>query len=113
MNKQFDRYVREHTDFTNKYAPDSSIGNQSSHRYDDIINLPHPSSTSHPRMPLQDRAAQFAPFAALTGHGAAIQSTAEAVEEEMQLGKDVTLLEDPADPALWAVSFPESDKTNE
>ena len=62
-------------------------------------------------MPLNDRAAQFAPFAALTGHSAAIRSTAETVEEEMQLGKDVTLLEDPADPALWAGS--DSNETNE
>lgn len=50
-------------------------------------------------------------YAALTGHGAAIRNTAEAVEEEMQLGKDVTLLEDPEDPALWAGS--DSDKTDE
>ena len=35
--------------------------------YDDIINLPHPVSKNHPQMPLRDRAAQFAPFAALTG----------------------------------------------
>ena len=81
------------------------------HSYDDIINLPHPTSRNHPRMSLHDRAAQFAPFAALTGHSAAIRSTAETVEEEMQLGKDITLLEDPADPALWAVS--DSDETNE
>lgn len=78
---------------------------------DDIINLPHHASASHPRMPLNDRAAQFAPFAALTGHSTAIRNTAEAVEEEMQLGKDVTLLEDPADPALWAVS--DSNETDE
>ena len=103
MSKQINKYVGERTGFTNRYVPDSSIGNQSSHRYDDIINLPHPTSASHPRMPLNDRAAQFAPFAALTGHDAAIRNTAETVEEEMQLGKDVTLLEDPADPALWAV----------
>lgn len=38
--------------------------------YDDIINLPHPTSAKHPRMPLSDRAAQFAPFAALSGHRA-------------------------------------------
>ena len=104
MSKQNDTYVKGHADFTNKYTSDSSIGNQSSHRYDDIINLPHHAPASHPRMPLNDRAAQFAPFAALTGHSTAIRNTAEAVEEEMQLGKDVTLLEDPADPALWAVS---------
>lgn len=35
--------------------------------YDDIISLPHPTSAKHPRMPLSDRAAQFAPFAALSG----------------------------------------------
>ena len=34
--------------------------------YDDIISLPHPTSAKHPRMPLSDRAAQFAPFAALS-----------------------------------------------
>ena len=111
MSKQTNKYVREHADFINKYTPDSNIENQSSHRYDDIINLPHPISASHSQMPLNDRAAQFAPFAALTGHSAAIRSTAETVEEEMQLGKDVILLEDPADPALWAVS--DSDETNE
>ena len=38
--------------------------------YEDIINLPHPVSKNHPQMPLRDRAAQFAPFAALTGHDA-------------------------------------------
>lgn len=111
MSKQNDTYVKGHADFTNKYTSDSSIGNQSSHRYDDIINLPHHAPASHPRMPLNDRAAQFAPFAALTGHSTAIRNTAEAVEEEMQLGKDVTLLEDPADPALWAGS--DSNETNE
>ena len=41
------------------------------HSYDDIINLPNPTSKNHPRMSLHDRAAQFAPFAALTGHDAA------------------------------------------
>lgn len=35
--------------------------------YEDIINRPHPVSAKHPRMPLQERAAQFSPFAALTG----------------------------------------------
>lgn len=103
MSKQINKYVSEQAGFTNRYAPDSTMGKQSSNKYDDIINLPHPASASHPRMPLSDRAAQFAPFAALTGHNAAIRNTAEAAEEEMQLGKDVTLLKDPADPALWAV----------
>lgn len=37
-------------------------------KYDDIINLPHHVSKKHPQMSLHDRAAQFAPFAALTGY---------------------------------------------
>ena len=41
--------------------------------YDDIIELPHPTSTKHSRMPISDRASIFSPFAALTGHGDAIQ----------------------------------------
>ena len=49
--------------------------------YDDIINLPHPVSKNHPQMPLRDRAAQFAPFAALTGHDAAIKETARLTDE--------------------------------
>ena len=77
-------------------------------KYEDMINLPHHVSDHHPQMSLHDRAAQFAPFAALTGHGKAIQNTAEAMEDEMKLGKDVTLLEDPADPALWACSKPKT-----
>ena len=43
--------------------------------YDDIIHLPHHVSESHPHMDLIDRAAQFAPFAALTGHADAIKKT--------------------------------------
>ena len=55
------------------------------HRYDDIIDLPHHVSRKHPQMPLLDRAAQFAPFAALTGHEAAIKETARLTEEEIEL----------------------------
>ena len=50
------------------------------HRYDDIIQLPHPTSSVHPRMPLADRAAQFSPFAALTGHQDAILETERITE---------------------------------
>ena len=46
-------------------------------QYEDIINLPHPVSSKHPQMSMEERAAQFAPFAALTGHGEAIRKTAE------------------------------------
>ncbi len=48
--------------------------------YDDIINLPHPVSKRHPQMSMRDRAAQFAPFAALTGHDAAIQESARETD---------------------------------
>ena len=44
--------------------------------YDDIINLPHHISKKHPQMSLYARAAQFAPFAALTGYGDAVEETA-------------------------------------
>lgn len=43
--------------------------------YTDIINLPHHVSSSHPRMSMHARAAQFAPFAALNGHEDAIKQT--------------------------------------
>lgn len=56
--------------------------------YDDIINLPNPTSKKHPRMSLYDRAAQFSPFAALTGHDAAIQETARLTDEKMELDDD-------------------------
>lgn len=41
--------------------------------YDDIIHLPHYEPKRHPRMPMAARAAQFAPFAAVAGHDAAIR----------------------------------------
>ena len=58
------------------------------HAYDDIIRLPHPTSRNHPRMSLYDRAAQFAPFAALTGHKAAIGEAGRRTEERHELGDD-------------------------
>ena len=53
--------------------------------YDDIINLPHPNSAKHPRMSMIDRAAQFSSFAALTGHGAAIEETARLTDRRIEL----------------------------
>lgn len=44
-------------------------------RYDDIINLPHHVSSTRKPMPMENRAAQFAPFAALSGHEEAIEDT--------------------------------------
>jgi hypothetical protein len=53
-------------------------------QYEDIINLPHPVSSKHPQMSMEERAAQFAPFAALTGHGEAIRKTAEHAAESYE-----------------------------
>ena len=56
--------------------------------YDDIIELPHPTSTKHPRMSISDRAAIFSPFAALTGHAAAIQGAARVTDQKMEVDGD-------------------------
>lgn len=61
---------------------------KNSHRYDDIIHLQVPTSKKHPRMSLYDRAAQFSPFAALTGHEAAIEETARLTDGRMELDED-------------------------
>lgn len=53
--------------------------------YDDIINLPRHISKKRDPMPIIDRAAQFAPFAALTGHGAAVKETARETEDRIEL----------------------------
>lgn len=53
--------------------------------YDDIINLPHHVSATRPHMAVADRAAQFSPFAALTGYDAAIKETARLTDERIEL----------------------------
>lgn len=55
------------------------------HRYDDIINLPHHVSQKHPPMARADRAAQFSPFAALTGLDAALRETARLTDRRITL----------------------------
>ena len=57
-------------------------------KYDDIINLPHPTSKKHPRMSRQNRAAQFSLFAALTGYDAEIREMARQTEKKKQLSED-------------------------
>jgi len=52
--------------------------------YDDIINLPHHVSTKHPRMSMYNRAAQFSPFAALTGYEKAIEEARKKQEAEVR-----------------------------
>ena len=56
--------------------------------YSDIINLPHHVSRNHPPMPMMNRAAQFAPFAALTGYEAVIQETGRLTDEFIELSDD-------------------------
>lgn len=56
--------------------------------YKDIINLPHHISTSRPHMSVYDRAAQFSPFAALTGYDAAITETARLTDKRIELDED-------------------------
>lgn len=56
--------------------------------YEDMLELPHPVSKTHPQMPRRDRAAQFAPFAALTGYEEAVREAARITEEKMILDED-------------------------
>ena len=58
-------------------------------RYDAIINLPHQQSKTHRHMPISDRAAQFAPFAALTGYEAAIEETARLTDKKTELDENM------------------------
>ena len=56
--------------------------------YDDIIHLPHHVSKTHPQMSMEDRAAQFSPFAALTGYEAAVKETARLTDDREELDED-------------------------
>lgn len=67
---------------------------ESAHKYDDLIELPHHVSPVHPRMAVQDRAAQFAPFSALTGHEEAVRETARLTMERGELEEEYEKLLD-------------------
>ena len=56
--------------------------------YEDILFLEHPTSLRHPRMSVQNRAAQFAPFAALTGYEEALGETARQTSQRIVLDED-------------------------
>lgn len=58
------------------------------HKYDDIIDLPHHVSTKRPHMSISDRAAQFSPFAALTGFEEAVNETARLTEGYIELEEE-------------------------
>ncbi|MCQ2240427.1 hypothetical protein [Treponema sp.] len=65
---------------------------ENQHDYDDMLNLPHPDSANHKRMEPDKRAAQFAPFAALTGYETSIENTAREFEKEVLDREKGTLL---------------------
>lgn len=58
------------------------------HKYDDMLDMPHHVSTVHPPMSISNRAAQFAPFAALTGYDDAISETARLTDEKIELDEN-------------------------
>lgn len=57
-------------------------------KYDDIINLSHHISKKHPKMSMEDRAAQFAPFAALVGYEDAVEETARITTKRIELNEE-------------------------
>ena len=57
-------------------------------QYDDIINLPHHVSATRPQMSMLERAAQFSPFAALTGYDTAIKETGRLTDEKIEIGEE-------------------------
>ena len=60
-------------------------------KYDDLISLPHPTSRKHPRMSAMDRAAQFSPFAALTGYEETIEETGRLTDRPVELWEDARI----------------------
>lgn len=60
-------------------------------RYTDMLDLPHHVSSTHPQMPLANRAAQFSPFAALTGYDDQIRETARLTDEQIELSEEEKL----------------------
>lgn len=70
------------------------IQNNGDHKYDDIIHLPHHVSNVHPPMSLQNRAAQFSPFAALTGYEDQIREAARPTDTKMELSENMKELLD-------------------
>ena len=57
-------------------------------KYNEIMGLPHHVSKTRPQMPMSDRAAQFAPFAALTGYDSAIKETGRLTDEKIELDEE-------------------------
>lgn len=57
-------------------------------KYDDILHLPRPVSKKHAPMSMHDRAAQFSPFAALSGYEEAVSETARLTERKIELNEE-------------------------
>ena len=62
--------------------------------YEDIINLPHHTSKKYPRMSLEARSAQFAPFAALTGYDEVLIETARLTNERVEIDETIKVIID-------------------
>lgn len=88
LDEQWERRVRESMEAGREWGnlwKKGREGKGSSHMYDDIISLPHHVSPVHPPMSAHDRAAQFSPFAALSGFEGAVKETARLTDEEREL----------------------------
>ncbi len=64
---------------------------QENSKYADIINMPHHVSRKHPQMSLYARSAQFAPFAALTGYGEAVEETERVTDNKRELDEELKI----------------------
>lgn len=90
-------------------------------KYDDIINLPHHVSKKHPQMSMANRAAQFMPFQALTGYGAAVKETARLTDrrieldeyEKAELDDKLNHILDSEEPTQVAVTYFQPDERKE
>ena len=78
--------------------------------YSDLLDLPHPTFPNHPSMPVRDRAAQFAPFAALTGFHDEIEKTRRAFEQAQEEAETLTESEEPCRAGCEAPANPEQYK---
>lgn len=75
--------------------------------YEDILYMPHHVSTKHPPMSASDRAAQFSPFAALSGHDAAIQETGRLTDVQVEQSEELRALLDRKQQYLATLERPE------
>lgn len=75
--------------------------------YEDILYMPHHVSTKHPPMSASDRAAQFSPFAALTGYDAAIQETGRLTDVQVEQSEELRALLDRKQQYLTTLERPE------